>query len=71
MLTAAIQKQHTTVYFLESKIQNPILSFLMWNSVFLKGKNSITGLITDFTMFDCFLILFARKKSHRKKAKVG
>ena len=28
-------------------------------------------MITGLTMFDCFLILIARKKSHRKKSKAG
>ena len=31
MLTAAIQKEYTLVYFTQSKIENPILSFLIWN----------------------------------------
>ena len=31
MLTAAIQKEHTIVSFIQSKIQNPILSFPIWN----------------------------------------
>ena len=31
MLTAAIQKEYTVVYFSQSKIENPILSFLKWN----------------------------------------
>ena len=69
---AAIQKVHTDVYFIQSKIDNPILSFLIWNTAigFSKEieKNSIPGLMTKIAMFDCFFfILFAREKSHRKK----
>ena len=31
MLTSAIQKEYTIVYFTQSKIENPILSFLISN----------------------------------------
>ena len=31
MLTAAIQIEYTVVYFNQSKTENPILSFLIWN----------------------------------------
>ena len=31
MLTAAIQKKYTIIYFMQSKIENLILSFLLWN----------------------------------------
>ena len=31
MLKAAIQKEYTIVYFTQSKIENPILSFPIWN----------------------------------------
>ena len=40
-------------------------------SVFLKWENSITGFMTDLAMFDCFLILLAREKSHMEKVKAG
>ena len=40
-------------------------------SVFLKGKNSVTGLMTDIAVFDSILILVAREKSDRKKVKAG
>ena len=54
-------------------MKNLILSFLYGIlqsnlSVFLKGNNSIKGLMTDIAMFDCFFILFVREKSHKKKA---
>ena len=43
MLIAAIQKEHTIVYFIESEIENQILSFFMWSLAiesmrFSKGK---------------------------------
>ena len=43
MLAAATQKEHTFVYFTQTKVENPILSFLMWNFAiesicFSKGK---------------------------------
>ena len=31
MLTVAVQKEHTIVYFIQSEIENPILSFLIWS----------------------------------------
>ena len=31
MLMAAVQKEYAIVYFTQSKIKNPILSFLIWN----------------------------------------
>ena len=33
MLTAAIQKEYAVVSFTHSKIENPILSFFMWDFV--------------------------------------
>ena len=77
MLAAAIKKEYTTFYFTESKIKNPILSFLIWNFAiesisFSKGKEFSNGfLMTDIAIFDCFLILLAREKSDRKKVKAG
>ena len=59
------------------KIENPILSFFIWNffiSVFLKEKNLIISLITYIAVFDCLLILFARERFPWKKqsqAKIG
>ena len=67
MLTVAIQKEYTIVYFIKFKFLhmqfcNRIYQF------FLKGKNSIMVLVTDKAMFDwAFLISFAREKSRRKK----
>ena len=48
MLSASIQKEHTIAYFGQSKIENPILSFLIWNfpieSIsFPKGKEFNNG----------------------------
>ena len=48
MLSASIQKEHTIAYFSQSKIENPILSFLIWNfpieSIsFPKGKEFNNG----------------------------
>ena len=31
MVTAPIQVEYTIVYFTQSKIENPILSFRIWN----------------------------------------
>ena len=43
MLTAAIQNEYTVVYFIQSKIKNSILRYIIWNfeikSIgFSKGK---------------------------------
>ena len=35
------------------------------------NQNPVTGLMTDLAVFDCFLILFTREKSNRKKANAG
>ena len=66
MLTTAIQKDYANVCFIQSKTENPILSFLVWNFfvlVFLKEKN----LITYIAMFDCFWYYFYEKGFHGKK----
>ena len=69
---AAIQKVHTDVYFIQSKIDNPILSFLIWNTAigFSKEieKNSIPGLMTKIAMFDCFFfhIICTREVPYEK-----
>ena len=52
MLTAAIQKQYAIVYFTQSKIENLILSFLIWNFAieyisFSKEKEFNNGFMTD------------------------
>ena len=48
MLMVAIQKEYTIVYFIQSKIENPSLSFLIWNfaieSIYVsKGKEFNNG----------------------------
>ena len=54
-----------------------MLSFLIWNFAiefmsFSRGEEFNNGfLMSGITRFDCCLILFARKKFHRKKAKEG
>ena len=68
MLMAAIQKQYTVVSFIQSKLKIQF-KFPIWNSlisVFQKKKNSITHLMIIMAMFDCFLVSFAREKSHGK-----
>ena len=47
-MTAAIQKEYTIVYFIQSKIKNLILSFFIWNFAiesisFSKGKEFNNG----------------------------
>ena len=63
MVTVAIQKEYTTD-ITQSKVKISL-------SVFLKGKNSITSLMTEIAMFDWLFLLFARGKSHRTKAKAS
>ena len=58
MLTAEIQKENTIAYVTQSKTNfNFTYTKVSQSSlsVFLSGKNQITGLMTDIAMFDCFL----------------
>ena len=58
MLTAEIQKENTIAYVTQSKTNfNFTYTKVSQSSlsVFLRGKNKITGLMTDIAMFDCFL----------------
>ena len=56
---AAIQKENTIVYFIQSKIQNPILGLLIWNFAiesinFSKGKefnNGFDDWLSDVLLF--------------------
>ena len=45
---AVIQREYKIVWFTQSRIENPVLSFLMWNFTiesisFSKGKESNNG----------------------------
>lgn len=60
MLTETIQKQYTIVYFIQSKIENPLLSSLICNFAiqsisFYKEKEFNNGFDdTNIVMFNCF-----------------
>ena len=56
-MITTIQKEHTIVYFIPSKILKKSILVSLYGisksnlSLFVKGNNSITGMMTDLAMF--------------------
>ena len=76
MLAAAIQKEYAIVYFTQSKIENPILSFLIWNfdieSIKFSKEKEFSNEFDDWhSNVWLFFLLFAGGKSYEKKEKAS
>ena len=77
MLTAEIQKIYTTVYFIKSKIENPILSFLIWNfateSISFSKRKQLNNGFNDWQpcliLFLFFFLCYLHKRSPIEKSK--